>query len=116
MAGEAARGPHAPYRQMERLPRYAAAAERLLAADLAYPCYCTPEQLEADRKAQEAAKQPPRYVGPLREPDARRARGARGGRPPAAPSASGSARASSPSTTSSAATSRSTSPTSAATS
>ncbi|MDO8483731.1 MAG: glutamate--tRNA ligase [Candidatus Limnocylindrales bacterium] len=63
VAGEAARGPHAPYRQMERLPSYAAAAERLIAADQAYPCFCTPEQLEADRKAQEAARQPPRYVG-----------------------------------------------------
>ncbi len=56
-------GPYAPYRQMRRLDSYAAAAERLLAADLAYPCYCTPEELDADRKAQEAAKQPPRYVG-----------------------------------------------------
>jgi glutamyl-tRNA synthetase len=63
VAGEAARGPHAPYRQMERLPRYAAAAERLVAADRAYPCYCTPGQLEADRKVQEAARQPPRYIG-----------------------------------------------------
>jgi nondiscriminating glutamyl-tRNA synthetase len=63
VAGEAARGPHAPYRQMLRLPLYAAAAERLLAADMAYPCYCTPEELAADRKAQEAAKLPPRYVG-----------------------------------------------------
>ena len=63
VAGEPARGPHAPYRQMERLPSYAAAAQRLLADDLAYPCYCTPEELEADRKAQEAARQPPRYVG-----------------------------------------------------
>jgi glutamyl-tRNA synthetase len=63
VAGEAARGPHAPYRQMERLSLYAEAAERLLADDRAYPCYCTPEQLEADRNAQEAAKQPPRYVG-----------------------------------------------------
>jgi glutamyl-tRNA synthetase len=63
VAGEPARGPHAPYRQMERLPLYAEAAERLLADDRAYPCYCTPEELEADRKAQEAAKLPPRYVG-----------------------------------------------------
>ena len=63
VAGEAARGRHAPYRQMERLPDYAAAAERLVAADQAYPCFCTPEQLEADRRAHEAAKQPPRYVG-----------------------------------------------------
>ena len=63
VAGEAARGPFAPYRQMLRLPLYAEAAERLLAADKAYPCYCTPEELDADRKAQEAAKQAPRYVG-----------------------------------------------------
>ena len=63
VAGEAARGPHAPYRQMQRLPLYREAADRLLAEDKAYYCYCTPEQLDADRKAQEAAKQPPRYVG-----------------------------------------------------
>jgi len=63
VAGQAARGPYAPYRQMERSPSYAAAAERLLATDLAYPCYCTADELAADRAAQEAAKQPPRYVG-----------------------------------------------------
>jgi glutamyl-tRNA synthetase len=63
VAGEAARGPFAPYRQMLRLPLYAAAAERLLAADLAYPCYCSPDELAADRKEQEAARLPPRYVG-----------------------------------------------------
>ena len=63
VAGEPARGPHAPYRQMERLPSYAAAAQRLLADDLAYPCFCTLEELAADRAAHEAAKQAPRYVG-----------------------------------------------------
>ena len=63
VAGEAARGPFAPYRQLLRLPIYAEAARRLLAEDKAYPCYCTPEELDADRKAQEAARQPPRYVG-----------------------------------------------------
>jgi glutamyl-tRNA synthetase len=42
---------------------YAEAARRLRDADMAYPCYCTPDELEADRRAQEAAKQPPRYVG-----------------------------------------------------
>jgi glutamyl-tRNA synthetase len=63
VAGEAARGPHAPYRQMERLSDYAAAAGRLLAADRAYPCYCSPEQLATDRTAQESAREAPRYVG-----------------------------------------------------
>ncbi len=82
VAGEAARGPHAPYRQMERLPNYAAAAERLLVADMAYPCYCTSEDLEADRRAQEAAKLPPRYVGRCAAltPDERAAREADGRR------------------------------------
>jgi nondiscriminating glutamyl-tRNA synthetase len=82
VAGEPARGPHAPYRQMERLPTYAAAAQRLLADDMAYPCYCTLEELEADRRAQEAAKQAPRYVGRCSHltPDERRAREAEGRR------------------------------------
>jgi nondiscriminating glutamyl-tRNA synthetase len=63
VAGEEARGPHAPYRQMERLPLYAAAADRLRAADRAYACYCTPEELEQERHRQEAAHLPPRYNG-----------------------------------------------------
>jgi glutamyl-tRNA synthetase len=63
VAGGEDLGPYGPYRQMRRLDRYGAAAEQLLVEDLAYPCFCTPEELEADRKAQEAAKQPPRYVG-----------------------------------------------------
>src|SRR5688500_11253934 len=62
-AGGEDRGPFGPYRQMQRLDRYAEAAADLLARDLAYPCFCTPEELDADRKAQEAAHQPPRYVG-----------------------------------------------------
>jgi nondiscriminating glutamyl-tRNA synthetase len=57
------RGPFGPYRQMARLPLYAAAARRLLAADLAYPCYCSPGELDAERKRQEAAGEPPRYPG-----------------------------------------------------
>jgi glutamyl-tRNA synthetase len=61
--GAADVGPYGPYRQMQRLDRYREAADRLLAADLAYPCFCTREELDADRKAQEAARQPPRYVG-----------------------------------------------------
>jgi len=54
-------GPHAPYRQSERLPIYRAHAEQLIAAGHAYYCFCTPERLAAMRKEQEARKQPPRY-------------------------------------------------------
>ncbi len=57
------RGPFGPYRQMQRLELYATAAADLLARDLAYPCFCTPGELETDRKAQEAARLPPKYVG-----------------------------------------------------
>ena len=82
VAGEPSRGPHAPYRQMERLPSYAAAAQRLLGDDLAYPCFCSPEELAADRAAMEAAKLPPKYVGRCAAltPEERRAREADGRR------------------------------------
>ncbi len=62
-AGGGDRGPYAPYRQMQRLERYTEVAADLLSRDLAYPCFCTPEELDADRKAHEAAKRPPKYVG-----------------------------------------------------
>jgi nondiscriminating glutamyl-tRNA synthetase len=82
VAGLEEAGPYAPYRQMARLPDYAAAAETLLAADAAYPCYCTPEELAADRLEQEAGKLPPRYVGRCAAltPDERAAREAEGRR------------------------------------
>jgi glutamyl-tRNA synthetase len=78
-------GPYAPYRQMLRLDSYKEASDRLLAADLAFPCFCTPEELDADRRAQEAAKLPPRYVGRCANltADERAARQAETGRPPA---------------------------------
>ncbi len=63
VAGRPGLGPYGPYRQMQRVANYAAAAEKLLAEDKAYHCYCTREELDADRKAQEAAHQPPHYVG-----------------------------------------------------
>ena len=80
VAGLPARGPFGPYRQMQRLERYAAAADRLLAEDKAYPCYCTQAELAADRAAQEAARQPPHYVGRCAQltPDERRQREADG--------------------------------------
>lgn len=48
-------GPHAPYFQTERLDKYRAAADRLVASGHAYFCYCTPEDLKAKRDAAEAA-------------------------------------------------------------
>lgn len=40
-------GPHGPYYQMERLDRYKAAADELVARGLAYPCFCAP-RVEAE--------------------------------------------------------------------
>jgi nondiscriminating glutamyl-tRNA synthetase len=60
---EPERGAYGPYRQMRRLERYTEAAERLLAQDKAYYCYCTPEELDAERRRQEAARETARYNG-----------------------------------------------------
>ena len=61
VAGGGDVGPHAPYRQSQRMDLYAREVERLLASGAAYRCWCTPDELEAVRKQQEAAKEPPRY-------------------------------------------------------
>ena len=58
-------GPHAPYRQSERLPLYREALERLLSNDAAYRCTCTPERLAEVRKAQQARKPTARLRRPL---------------------------------------------------
>jgi glutamyl-tRNA synthetase len=63
VAGIPAKGPFGPYRQMQRLDRYKAVADKLLSEDKAYYCYCTQEELAADKAAQEADHQPPHYVG-----------------------------------------------------
>jgi len=54
-------GAHGPYFQSERLPRYAEAAERLLAGGKAYRCFCDPEDLKARREAALAKGEPPKY-------------------------------------------------------
>lgn len=43
-------GPYGPYRQSERLDRYAEVADRLVASGWAYPCFETAEQLESLRR------------------------------------------------------------------
>jgi len=49
--GPEAGGDCGPYFQTERMDTYREAAERLVAEGKAYYCFCTPEKLEADRKA-----------------------------------------------------------------
>jgi len=56
-------GPHGPYRQTERIAIYAAQAERLLAGELAFRCFCADDELERKRQAQLAAGLEPRYDG-----------------------------------------------------
>ena len=60
-------GPHAPYRQTERQDRYALATARLIEIEAVYPCYCTPEELEAERVAQQSRGEAPKYSGKCRE-------------------------------------------------
>jgi len=48
-------GPHAPYFQSERLDRYRALAEKLVAQGRAYRCYCSSEVIQQKRQAAEAA-------------------------------------------------------------
>lgn len=47
-------GPYGPYRQSERLPIYRDVAQRLLELGKAYRCYCTTEEIEAERAAQQS--------------------------------------------------------------
>jgi nondiscriminating glutamyl-tRNA synthetase len=54
-------GPVGPYRQSERLAEYQSRARMLLEQTRAYYCFCTPEQLEAERKEQLAHNLPAKY-------------------------------------------------------
>src|SRR5699024_2184162 len=56
-------GAYGPYRQMERLDIYQKYVDELLERDLAYECFMTSEELEAEREAQRAAGQIPKYSG-----------------------------------------------------
>ncbi len=50
-----------PFRQTERMDIYRGHVDKLLKEGKAYYCYCTPEELEARRKAAIAAGRPPKY-------------------------------------------------------
>jgi glutamyl-tRNA synthetase/nondiscriminating glutamyl-tRNA synthetase len=60
-------GSHGPYRQSERLDLYRSYAKELIAHGHAYHCFCSAEQIEADRAAALAGGRPPKYVGRCRE-------------------------------------------------
>ena len=59
-------GAYGPYKQSERLDIYAAHLQKLMAADLVYPCYCTEEELDEERQALILSKRMPRYMGKCR--------------------------------------------------
>ena len=52
-----------PVYQMQRLPRYHAVIEQMLAAGTAYRCYCAPDELGAMREAQRARGEKTHYDG-----------------------------------------------------
>ncbi|MFL5999418.1 MAG: glutamate--tRNA ligase [Streptomyces sp.] len=59
-------GPHAPYRQSQRMDLYADVAAKLLDAGHAYHCYCSQEELDTRREAARAAGRPSGYDGHCR--------------------------------------------------
>jgi glutamyl-tRNA synthetase len=52
-----------PFFQMQRLDRYREVIAKMLAEGTAYPCYCSPAELDAMREAQRARGDKPRYDG-----------------------------------------------------
>ena len=64
--GPEVEGPQAPYRQSQRFDLYAEAADKLISSGAAYRCYCTPEELEAERTQAQAEKRSPGYSGRCR--------------------------------------------------
>ncbi|MDD4211479.1 MAG: glutamate--tRNA ligase [Clostridia bacterium] len=54
---------YGPYKQSERKDIYMTFAKKLVQEGKAYPCFCSSEQLSADRKAQEKAKTLLGYYG-----------------------------------------------------
>ena len=57
------KGNYGPYKQSQRKDIYQAYAKYLIEQGLAYPCFCTPEELDEIRAKQENAKIRPGYYG-----------------------------------------------------
>jgi len=64
--GTVDRGAYGPYFQMKRLDLYHKAVDRLVAEGKAYPCYCTPEEVDKMRERAQLLKRPPKYDGTCR--------------------------------------------------
>ena len=60
---EGEKGDYGPYRQSERKDIYQVYARELVKKGLAYPCFCTEEDLAEIRKQQEALKEQTGYYG-----------------------------------------------------
>ena len=59
-------GPYGPYRQSERTAIYQGYIQKLLDEDKAYRCFCTPEDLEAQRQDQLSRGELPHYTSQCR--------------------------------------------------
>ena len=57
-------GIYGPYRQRQRAAIYHVYAKKLVKEGMAYPCFCTEEELSAMREKQEANKETTGYYGP----------------------------------------------------
>jgi len=60
-------GDFGPYVQSQRMGLYREKADLLLRQGKAYKCFCTPQELEAEREKARKEKRPPRYSGKCRE-------------------------------------------------
>ncbi len=63
------KGNYGPYRQSERTEIYKKYLNQLLEEGRAYYCYCTKEELEAERQAMSSQGLPPKYGGHCRNLD-----------------------------------------------
>ncbi len=77
-------GPFPPYRQSDKTEEYREIAERLVAEGKAYYCFCTQEELEAQRELALKEHRQPVYPGTCRNLDLTEARKRKDGGTPAA--------------------------------
>ncbi len=65
--GPGAGGDYGPYNQYQRLDLYKSYLDELIRADRVYPCYCTDEELDIERKTLLGRGLAPRYLGRCRD-------------------------------------------------